>query len=220
MEEEYKMGIILDIILIAIIALSTFLAYKKGLVKVAVKLCAFLIAVIITLLLYKPVSNIIIDNTQLDEKIENLIIENGTKEIKENDENSNNKNFISYMQKYIDDTVTNTQNDVIENIAEIVSIKVINILVIIGLFLVTRIALILLTLISDIITNLPIIKQFNKLGGIIYGLIRGLILVYVILAIVFFIVSMTANNSVVELINSSILTRFMYANNILLNIIF
>lgn len=214
------MGIILDIILIAIIALSTFLAYKKGLVKVAVKLCAFLIAVIITLLLYKPVSNIIIDNTQLDEKIENLIIENGTKEIKENDENSNNKNFISYMQKYIDDTVTNTQNDVIENIAEIVSIKVINILVIIGLFLVTRIALILLTLISDIITNLPIIKQFNKLGGIIYGLIRGLILVYVILAIVFFIVSMTANNSVVELINSSILTRFMYANNILLNIIF
>ena len=38
------------------------LGYKKGLVKVAVKLCAFLIAVIVTLTFYKPVSNLIIDN--------------------------------------------------------------------------------------------------------------------------------------------------------------
>ena len=73
------MGIILDIILIFIMALSIILGYKKGLVKVAVKLCAFLIAVIITLVFYKPVSNLIIENTQLDEKIEGVIIENGTK---------------------------------------------------------------------------------------------------------------------------------------------
>ena len=76
---------VLDLIIILVILLFTFLGYRKGLVKIAVKLCAFLIAIIVSLLFYKPVSNIIIENTELDEKIEGLIIENGTKELEESD---------------------------------------------------------------------------------------------------------------------------------------
>lgn len=213
------MGIILDIIIIAIMALSIFLGYKKGLVKVAVKLCAFLIAIIVTLVFYKPVSNLIIENTELNEKIENVIIENGTKKIEESTEEEK-KNFLENMQQYIDNTVTQTQNEIVENSAKEISVRLINILVMVGLFIGTRLILTLLVLISDLITNLPIIKQFNELGGVIYGIIRGLILIYAILAIVYLIVSMTANNSILTAIDSSIITEFMYENNILLNIIF
>ena len=70
------MGIILDIIIIAIMALSILLGYKKGLVNVAVKLFAFIIAIIVTFVFYKPVSNLIIEKTEINEKIENVIIEN------------------------------------------------------------------------------------------------------------------------------------------------
>ncbi len=213
------MGIILDIILIFIMALSIILGYKKGLVKVAVKLCAFLIAVIITLVFYKPVSNLIIENTQLDEKIEGVIIENGTKKLEESDEESKD-NILENMQEYIDNTVTQTQNEIVENAAKEISVRIINILVIVGLFIATRLVLILLVLISDVITNLPIIKQFNKLGGILYGILRGLALIYVILAIMFLIVSMSANSNILSAIDGSIITKFMYQNNILLNIIF
>ncbi len=213
------MGIILDIILIAIMALSIFLGYKKGLVKVAVKLCAFLIAVIVTLVFYKPVSNLIINNTELNEKIENVIIENGTKELKESNEDEQ-KNILENMQEYVDNTVTQTQNEIVTNAAKEISIKLINILVIVCLFIATRLALVLLVVISDLITEIPIIKQFNELGGILYGVIRGLMLIYVILAIVYLAVSMTANNNILEIINSSAITQFMYENNILLNIIF
>lgn len=213
------MGIILDIIIIAIMALSIFLGYKKGLIKVAVKLCAFLIAIIVTLVFYKPVSNLIIQNTELNEKIENVIIENGTKKIDESNEEEKT-NFLENMQQYIDNTVTQTQNEIVENSAKEISVRLINILVMIGLFIGTRLILILLVLISDLITNLPIIKQFNKLGGVIYGVIRGLILLYALLAIIYLIVSMTANNSILTVIDSSIITEFLYENNILLNIIF
>ena len=213
------MGIILDIILIAIMALSIFFGYKKGLVKVAVKLCAFLIAVIVTLIFYKPVSNLIIENTQLDEKIENIIIENGTKELEESEE-ENKENFLENMQNYVDDTVTEAQNEIVESVANEVSVRLINIIVIIGLFVATRLLLIVLVLISDLITSIPIIKQFNELGGVIYGIIRGLLLIYLILSVVFLIVSMTANNNLLTTIESSIITEFMYKNNILLNIIF
>ena len=214
------MGIILDIILIAIIALSIFLGYKKGLIKVAVKLFAFIIAVVVTLVLYKPVSNLIIEQTELDENIKNVIIENGTKERQENNGEIQEDGFIAYMLEYVGNTITETQNDIVTSVAEVASIKAIELIAIIGLFIVTRVGLIVLTFISDIITKLPIIKQFNKLGGTLYGVFRGLIIVYFILAMVFLIVSATGNNSIIAVIDSTTITKFMYTNNILLNIIF
>lgn len=218
-EHKENMGIILDIIILAIMAISIFLGYKKGLVKVAVKLCAFLIAVIVTLVFYGPVSNIIMNNTEFDENIEKVIIENGTKKIEESNEEEN-KNFLDNMQEYVDNTVTQAQNEIVEKAAKEISVRLINIVVIVGLFIITRLALIVLVFVSDLITSLPIIKQFNELGGVIYGVVRGLALIYVVLAIVFLLVSTTANNSILHTIESSIITEFMYKNNILLNIIF
>ena len=45
------MGFLVDIIIIGAIALSTFLAYKKGLVAQAIKLCAVIIAIIAAVVL-------------------------------------------------------------------------------------------------------------------------------------------------------------------------
>ena len=56
------MGIILDLIIVAIIASNIFICYKKGLVKLAVGLVAVLAAIILSVILYKPVSNLIIKN--------------------------------------------------------------------------------------------------------------------------------------------------------------
>lgn len=215
-----KMGIILDIILIAIIALSIFLGYKKGLIKVAVKLFAFVIALIVTLVLYKPVSNLIIEKTEFDDNIEKVIIENGTKEIQENNGELKEDGFIAYIQEYVGNTIAETQNDIVTSVAEVAAVKSIELVAIIGLFIITRLALVLLTFISDIITKLPIIKQFNKLGGTLYGILRGLLIAYFILAIAFLIVSATGNNAIISAIDGTLITKFMYTNNILLNIIF
>ena len=68
------MGIVIDIILVLIEALSAFLGYKKGLVELGAKLFAGIIAIVITLIIYKPVGNIVIKNTSIDEKIENTIL--------------------------------------------------------------------------------------------------------------------------------------------------
>lgn len=221
------MGIILDIVIIAIMALSIFLGYRKGLVKIAVKLCAFLISIIVSIVFYKPVSNIIINNTQLDEKIESAIIENGSIKIEEDEtqkdeqeEQQTNDSFLENVQGYVDETITETQNELVRKAAKEISGRLINIIVIVGLFIMTRLILILLVLISDVITNIPIIKQFNKMGGILYGIIRGLLLIYATLSIVFLVVSISGNSNILQTIESSVLTEFMYESNILLNIIF
>ena len=67
------MALIIDLIIVAIILLFTFLGYKRGLIKVAIKLCTFFIAIIIAFILYKPIANVVIKNTEIDNKIENAI---------------------------------------------------------------------------------------------------------------------------------------------------
>ena len=56
------MGIFVDIILVVLIALSIFLGYKKGLAQLAIKLCAFIIALLITLILCRPIAIINADS--------------------------------------------------------------------------------------------------------------------------------------------------------------
>ena len=63
---------------------------------------------------------------------------------------------------------------------------------------------------------LPIIKQLDKLGGFIYGLIEGLLIIYIVLAIVSFV-------HVQELqlaIKTSYIASILYNNNLLLMLFF
>ena len=56
---------IADIFVILIIMLCILIGYKKGLIKVAVRLLSFFVALIIALILYTPISNYIIENTEV-----------------------------------------------------------------------------------------------------------------------------------------------------------
>lgn len=212
-------GIILDIIVVAIIALNIYLCYKKGLVNLAVGLIAVVAAIILAVVFYKPVSNLIIENTELDENIENAIIEKFSADVPENAE-VKYVGVLEYLEKYVDDAVTKTQNEIVYETAGTMAVKIINVGSLLGIFLIARVALFVLTFVADAITSLPILKQIDDVGGIVYGLVKALLIVYVVLAIVFFIVSLTANSTISDAIASSFVTKFFYEHNIILNILF
>lgn len=214
------MGIIFDIILIAIIILNIFICYKKGLVKLAVGLIAVFASIILALILYKPVSNFVIEKTEIDDKIKNTIIENFTNTSKESETENQDEGFMKYIEKYVDDAVNKTKNEIVIEASDTIAIKVINICVILAIFIIARLVLILLTFIADLITDLPILKQFNKAGGIIYGIIKSLLVIYAILAILFFIIYISGNTTISEAISNSYITKIFYDNNLLLTLIF
>lgn len=165
------MGIVIDIILIAIVLLSTFLGYKKGLVKLGAKLFAGIIAIILTLVLYRPVSDIIIKNTTIDEKIENAIIQNTTSFVNENTKDNSVTTQITNQVK----------NEMLPEEAEKISNGVIYSVTAIVLFLVSKIVLSIIISLIDSIAKLPILKQFNEIGGIAYGIVRGVIIVFIVI---------------------------------------
>lgn len=206
------MSIFADLVLVAIIALCGFIGYKQGLIKAAIKIAAFLIAIIVALMLYKPVSTLVINNTRIDDNIKNTIIEKITPEgMKKEDKVTSTANI---SQKIVD-----TTNNSIENIAGTLTNKIIEIVVLLLLFVSVRIILIFVTALSNLITKIPILKQFNEVGGLIYGLIKGLLIIYVILGILLMCEPLLGN-SVPNLISSSIVTKFIYNNNILVKLIF
>ena len=45
---------------------------------------------------------------------------------------------------------------------------------------------------------MPIIKQLNEVGGLIYGILMGLIFVYVILAALYFIISVNNTGKIIS----------------------
>ena len=68
------MPIIVDIVILAILALCVTLGYRKGLTKCLINVLAFLIAIVVAAMLFKPASAIVRANTEVDENIQSSIV--------------------------------------------------------------------------------------------------------------------------------------------------
>ena len=211
------MEIVFDIVIVLILLFSIFLGYKKGLVNVGFNLFAIIISIAVTLIFYSPITNVVINNTQIDENIEKVIIDNGTKEVEQNTENST---VTSYIQNYAEGLAQNAQNTAVQTAAHSIAINAVGIGVMILLFIVTRLALSILKIATNIITKIPIIKQCNEIAGIAYGILRGLIIVYVILAITFFVSFLSGDSTINTIIENTYVTKLFYNNNIILKLLF
>jgi len=205
------MWITFDIAVIAIIALSTFIGYKQGLVKSAIKILSFFIAIVVALVLYKPVSGIIIKNTSIDDNIKNAMIE----KIKPDGVEENQEVVVEENVAFkLIGNATNT----IEGIADAFAVKLIETVTILLIYIMVKIGLKFVTALTDLITKLPLLKQVNKAGGTVYGIVKGVILVYTVLAVVY-LAAPLLNKTVTQNIDKSIITKALYNNNIILNII-
>ena len=205
------MSLIIDLIIVAIILLFTFLGYKRGLIKVAIKLCTFIIAIIVAFVLYKPISNVVIENTGIDESIETAITDRILPEGASVDEEVELSNDLpSVILKNGENTVQSIATSFSNTIIEAICFFII--------FIAVKIILKFITALADLIAKLPILKQFNALGGTIYGVLEGLFLVFVGFAIISLIAPLI-DVSILEAINSSTLGSIFYNNNILLNFI-
>ena len=215
-----NMGIVFDGIIIIILLVNIISGYKSGLVHVVFNIFAFLVALIVTLVLYRPIANQVIRTSNFDEKIESIIIENCTSENDEQSESKNSAALQKYVEKYAKDIVTDAKDNAVEVAARAIAENVVSIAVLIILFIIVRLALIIVRFLADGIAELPIIKQFNEIGGFAYVVLRGFIIIEALLAVLFFIVSISGNNSISNAIDSSFITKILYGNNIILKILF
>ena len=160
----------------------------------------------------------------LEQNIRDVIVANNNQETSVTETNEEKQNMPDVIMEYINKTVEEAGNDAKESIADAtarnVAIIIINAGVWIGLFLIARIILLFVKGLANLITKLPVIKQFDKLGGIIYGMIEGVVIIYGILAILSFVSPLVNGLGVVDAVQKSFIGSVMYNNNLLLKLIF
>lgn len=213
------MGVITDLILIAIVMVFIIIGYVKGLTGSLIKLASFVIAVILALILYKPLSNVVMQKTQIDEKIEEAIIQNFSKTENQNEENMPTT-LVESINNKIEKETTETRNEIVEKTAKSTTLTIMKVGTAIAIYIVARLILFIVAVLAKGITQLPLIKEADKAGGIAYGLIQGIVMVYVLLGIVSLTSVVWANNPLVEAISQSYIGLILYNNNIILKLIF
>ena len=155
--------------------------------------------------MYYPISNLVINVTGIDEAIEDAIYEKANDVIKEGTQEEGLTNQM----------VETAKNEMLPETARNLAINIVRGGVMIVLLIAVRIALRFITAIADAIAKLPIIDQINKTSGMVYGVIRGILIVYVALLILGIPGKVNPNNKWNQSIDQSFLGKTMYQNNVL-----
>ncbi|MCL2341744.1 MAG: CvpA family protein [Firmicutes bacterium] len=149
------MSIIVDLVIILIILLSIFLGYRQGLIKAAIKIASFFIAIAVAFILYQPVANAIMNNTTIDEKIQTGI----TDRILPEGVSPDSKVQITGIPNSIISSAENT----VTSISHELAVKIIGVASLLIIYIIVRLVLRFITILADLIAKIPILKQFNEL---------------------------------------------------------
>lgn len=213
------MGIVVDLIIVILLLVFIIGGYKRGLTGSMIKLLSFAIALVLAVIFYKPVANIIINTTTIDDNIKTSIVTSFTNKQTESSDQKNTtvpEAIIDSMDKDIKDATTNAENAVVEDSANRVTTSIINIIAGIAIFIIARIILLIVSVLIKGITQLPIIKQVDKIGGLAYGFLEGFLIIYICLGILSFATILFPKNIIAEAVNKSAIGNTLYNNNIIL----
>lgn len=222
-------GILVDLVIISMIISNAFWGYRKGLVSVVFKIITFIISLLIVFVLYKPVSQSIINSTELDEKLavaleENLtgltIAEGSNEVFTVEGTNTVSAGMVELIQSFVAEALEKSEADPVRYVSEKLAVFMIQTGTFLLLFILSRGVLLFVKFAAELIANLPIIKMFNKSGGLVYGIIKGFFMVYLILAVFSLISPIIYEYGIIQSILDSSLGRNMYNNNLILNVFF
>ncbi|MBD9158416.1 MAG: CvpA family protein [Clostridiales bacterium] len=196
---------IIDIIILVFILLSAIGGYRKGLISLGIHLFAFVLALLISFVLYRPIGNIIINTTQVDETIQATIQKNAETMV-------NTKGFENDLTKSL---VESAENGMLPEVSKELAYNIVYLGTMIVLFLVLRVCLMLVNTVANAISKLPVLDQVNKLGGAAYGVVRGIIITYAVLLIISLGIAINPTTKLAQMIDDTYLAKTMMENNIL-----
>lgn len=220
----------MDVCVVIIIAISGLKGLSAGLVLSLFNIASYIAAGIIARIYYPSLSKFVLEKTDWALKLQQFIYENmgfmsrdsiqGDTALRENVFEMMNlpkvleRLFVNsdIFQEYSQGVLINVNTYMSQMIAKII----IDLLSVIVIFFIAKVALDILGALLNGIASLPLIKQFNRLGGLIFGVLKGVFIIYILTAIMVPIASVFPNSGIVRALEASGLTKTFYDYNILL----
>lgn len=218
------MWMVVDLIALLIIVAYAAIGFFRGFSEFLFQVISLLITIGVVFFAYKPVANVVMD-TQLDEKIYSVVYENlANTPIAEGEEisteNTNmSKGIVSTINGYIAEAKENAEQNVLEFVSNKIAIIVVYAITAIALFVVVQLVLFFIRIALDIMGSLPLLREGNQVLGLVIGVIKGILLVYLLLALASGLSPILSKFGIIDAIESSKVSSILYNNNIIIDII-
>ena len=211
---------VIDILLILVIALSAFIGYKKGFVKVIVKLGTFLIALVLAFLLQSSVAKFIGEDIGFKNTI-STTVQNKLSDYAKSKEDDK-KTDIKMLEKTIDEINSAAEEkkaEVIQKWANNIADFILKGLSFIIIFFTVAIVMGILSLILNTVVKLPVLNTLNGVLGLGSAVILMAFRIMILLTIIYFMSPLEIVEPVINYINTSCITKLLYENNIIVSIL-
>jgi len=217
----------IDVLVIGIIIAYAMIGYARGFIFSVFKVASFFVSAFLSIQVYPYISKFLISAMHLDKTLQGMISQNLNKII--TPEQLAKPNPITdivqswSLPKPIEEMVMNgvavqvgqMKQGIVESMSVSLSVVAVNIISIIAVFAIVSFVLIFARNILQGIASLPIFKQINRTGGFAFGILEGIIVIYVAFAILTIFSSSKDLQSIFATINSSLIAKQFYANNLL-----
>ena len=198
---------ILDIIIVVLLIFMMIYGYNKGCINIVAKLLSLVLAFALAYVMALQAGEYIA-STQFGGKIQTSIqntMKIGLAEVGQ-------EGIISVIKEKFS---INDDKVLVDKIVDYVFIGI----GFITIFILARIVFWIGQKILENIFELPVLRTFNKLGGVITSSILYIIEISIVLAAINMLATFAFMDGVVEVIQSSVITRFIYEHNICTKII-
>lgn len=227
---------ITNILLIGVAAfmvLSTINGYRKGFLKMALSMAAMVGTIILVSILNPYVSRFLMDNTGLYE-----VLQEGTTEFVTDIFETKLDNAINTrtdevfaidhltLPKAIREKLIEDNNSVVydalgvtgfeEYISGYLACMILNMISYIGTLLIAGFIVKVIFVMADIVEKVPGIKGMNKLAGMLFGFLQGIIIIWIACLVVTAFGATKVGQQILAMIQGSAFLRFLYNNNCLL----
>ncbi len=197
---------IVDIIAVALVALCVVGGIKKGFVKAFFGTLSFILAFILTFTFSDSAFRYVSES-----KIGEMIYEKTAVNIVQMPEDAENKGFFDELidKKGIMEKAAAAQKSVSDEIGD----TVIKLLTNVALFAAITLALKILASILNFVAKLPVLKSFNRVGGLLAGVMNAYIVLTAFSCLMTFIGAASVSAAITEQMNTSKVVSWFYLNN-------
>ncbi|WP_329382222.1 CvpA family protein [Anaerofustis sp. HA2171] len=221
----------IDILIVGIILVCMIWGTFRGLVKSIFSIITIICSFIIAKLFSGTLSTWLINNTRIEDtihtflRVNNVIPESVSNSVEQGSTNVadwfaglNLGDIPSSIIHFFENLWNSGSNAVSSggNMAvDALTASIVSFISFVGILILAYVVLSLIVEILNLATKLPVIRTFNKLGGALFGIVKGLIINLILISIIFVVAIFLKDSSLNVALRDSMFASYFYIGYIL-----
>ncbi|NLK64241.1 MAG: CvpA family protein [Tissierellia bacterium] len=202
----------IDIIIVIFAGYLCFQGYRKGFILTVFDTLGIIISFFLSKQFYHYVEDFLLNNTKLFVKLHDYF----EMKLSINDVSNISKIPIE-LQKFVNNIMASEVSDTYSVFVDNMSLLVIRSISFVITFLAIYVVLLILTAIINVIMKLPLLNITNRVFGAFMGILKSVIILYLIFALSAPMLSFMQDKPFVQAILNSESSKIFYDKNIILN---